>query len=164
MDTIIQWITNNGIALLSLILAPTLAWWFSRRKTDAEAKKIGAEGDSILVNSSGELIEKWQIFATEMKAKYDECGRQNQIQIDQNNNLLKKNNILIDQNKTLTNKIELFEDKLKAYVDGATKIFNLMLLEIEKTNPEFAKDIGENFESLSKIFQRAETHGRKTTE
>lgn len=147
METIIGWLVDNGIALLSLILAPTLAWLFSRRKSDAEAKKIGAEGDSILVNSSGELIEKWQLFATEMKLKYDECGRQNLIQIEQNN-------ILIGQNKTLSNKMEVLEGKLKAYVDGATKIFNLMLLEIEKTNPEFAKNIGDNFEDLSRIFKQ----------
>lgn len=145
MESLGQWLSQNLLGLLSIVLAPTLAWIFSRRKTLAEVQKIERESTGQLITSSGQLVDSWQEFADQMKREFAESTRQNKELISINRNLLATNNDLVS-------KLEQLEVNMKAYMNGIEQLFEILVIEIEKTNPDLAKTSRERFSVVSKIF------------
>jgi len=138
-------IDNNAVAIMAVIITPFLAWLFSRRKessdinkVDTDNKKTYAEGTNILINSGGEVVKSWQEFAVEMKDEYREC---------------RENNIALAKR---LDKVENYTKALEKYSNAITSILNGVLDELEKSNPDLAR---ENRDRLAKVvltFQEVE--------
>jgi hypothetical protein len=149
MQTFVQWLSENFMPLLSLLISvigtPTLAWWFTKDKQNAETKKIDSESTVMLVTSSGQLVDSWQEFADQMKLEYAESTKQNRELLNTNRNLLATNNVLVIE-------LEELKNNMKAYMNGIEQLFEIILVEVEKTNPELAKTSRERFSVVSKVF------------
>lgn len=136
MDQLKDFLSNNGIALLSLILAPTLAWFFNRRKQTVEVKKVDAEGTNILITSSNELVSSWEKFASKMRTEYQDC-------IERSN----KSDNRINMLTTYANRLERFSNSIK-------EILADVLNEIEKTNPDIAIENKKKLEEVTIEFKK----------
>lgn len=122
MDWLKDFLSHNGFALLSLILAPALAWFFNRRKQNSDVKKVDAEGTNLLVTSSNELVISWETFAKKMREEYQEC--------------IELNNKLSDKVDRLT----IYVHGVERYSSGIKDVLDDVLVELEKTNPDFVKN------------------------
>lgn len=147
MSNILQWLHDNALSLITLIITPILAWFFNLRKeiteeqkVDSDTKRTYAEGTNLLVNSSGEVIKSWQEFASEMKKEYTEC---------------KENNLQLS--KKVDNTLS-YVQKLQRYSDGITSLLVDILVELEKINPELAKQNREKLEKIKQSFQEVENN------
>jgi len=145
MNPILQWVLDNIVSIITLIVAPAIAYYFSRRKQNAEIDKIDAETTGDLVTSSGQLVHSWQEFADAMKEEYAQSAKQNKELLSTNRNLLATNNDLVSR-------MEQLEINMKAYMSGIEQLFEILVIEIEKTNPDLAKTSRDRFSVVSKIF------------
>jgi hypothetical protein len=145
MNPILQWMLDNIVSIITLIVAPAIAYYFSRRKQKAEIDKMDAETTGDLVTSSGQLVHSWQEFADAMKEEYAQSAKQNKELLSTNRNLLATNNDLVSR-------MEQLEINMKAYMSGIEQLFEILVIEIEKTNPDLAKTSRDRFSVVSKIF------------
>jgi hypothetical protein len=147
----IQWFSDNLMPLISLLITvigtPLLAWLFSRKRQEAEIKKVDSENTVLLVTSSGQLVNSWQEFADQMKLEYAESTKQNKELLAINRNLLLSNNHLIIE-------MEELKGNMRDYMNGIAQLFEVLVIEIEKTNPDLAKTSRERFSVVSKIFEK----------
>lgn len=159
-----EWINQNLMSIISLTLTvigtPLLAWLFSRSREKAEIDKTKADSAGILITSSGDLVNLWQNFADEIQEKYDKIEEQFE-QIKEryeeaqktNRELLATNRNLLATNNDLVTQIERLQVNLKAYMNGITQLFEIMVVEIEKTNPDLAAESRAKFVKISKLFE-----------
>lgn len=138
MDLFKEFLINNGLGLLALILAPALAWFFNRKRQTVDVKKVDAEGTNILITSSNELVISWEKFAAKMRAEYQEC-------IELNNKLSDK-----------VDGMEIHLDKVDRYSNGLKYVLEDVLVELEKTNPIFVENSRRKITSLMVAFEKVE--------
>lgn len=134
------WLQQNLISLLTLLLTPFLAWYFSRRKQEKEIEKIDIESDSIVVESSQKVVAMWE----KMVGERDETIRQLEKRIEALEEQLQKMtqweqrylNVMDRYNDMLENykTLEVKNDKLQRALDYLVKKF-------EQDHPDLAHEI-----------------------
>lgn len=132
MTPILSWINSNLLGLLAIILAPTLAWFFNRRKTKAETNKIEADIQATylegITESSSTAVKTWQELTDEMRNNYNDCMR--------NQKILLQNYEDVRDKLAISNEYIL---KLERYSDALRSVLLDLLDSLEPTNPELVK-------------------------
>lgn len=147
MNPILAWINSNLLGLLAIILAPTLAWFFNRRKTRAETSKIEADIQTTylegITESSSSAVKTWQELTDEMRQNYNDCMK--------NQRIIQKS---YEDSQDRLARNEEYIDKLEKYSDALRSVLLDLLDSLEPTNPELVKSNREKLTSIVEPSQR----------
>jgi chromosome segregation ATPase len=128
-------------SFISLLLSPIFAWFFTRDKQKIENKKLSAEKDSVVVESATKLINQWEKFYSEIKKDYHDLQTTNNNYTKQIDALLKRLTeleIKLNSLETYTKNLQTYTRELEEYTFEIKEAVEILILEIEKTNPTFA--------------------------
>lgn len=155
IDQIRKWV-EEWSGVVGVVLSPFFAWLFTRDRRKTENAKISAEKDSIVVQSTEKLIKQWEDFYKDIKKDYKELQTVNNDYSKQIDLLLKKIREFehkLDALEEYTHNLQNYTKELEEYTSEIKNAVELLVLEIEKTNPDFALDkrnkIKESLEKLS---------------
>lgn len=106
--------SNEIIALLvTNVLSPFLVWWFGRKKTEAEARKVDVEADQGELDNVERAIAIWRNMATELSDTVSKLHTDVLTLTNNNANLTKELHDVKASNAKLLEEVHLLRSEIE---------------------------------------------------
>jgi len=162
MNELKTFLENNIIGILTIFIAPLLAWFFNRRKDKAEIDNKDANSTSIIATSSSNLALSWETFAREMRLEYSECVTKTNILEQKIDMVTNRNNELelkFRETQYLNKNLKDYTEKLVGFVEDLLVQIEVISHDLAQVNKEKLIRIKNQFENESVVPKELDHNG-----